>query len=175
MKAISLWQPWATAVVLGAKGIETRGWSTDYRGPLLIHAAARCNKKDLTRQRSHWLWCAVLQPVGVTRGSTAPLWDLLPFGAIIGHVDLVDCRPTDSFTVGELDAARRWSGQTSPSCQWTERELGDFRMGRFGWVLRNPRPIRPAIVMPGRQRLFDVPDELLPPAVLARLAGGANG
>ncbi len=39
MKALSLLQPWATLVVIGVKQIETRSWSTAYRGPLLIHAS----------------------------------------------------------------------------------------------------------------------------------------
>uniref|UniRef100_A0A6M3J354 ASCH domain-containing protein n=1 Tax=viral metagenome TaxID=1070528 RepID=A0A6M3J354_9ZZZZ len=36
MKAISLWQPWASAMALGWKKIETRSWGTSYRGPPLI-------------------------------------------------------------------------------------------------------------------------------------------
>ncbi len=36
MKAISLKQPWANLVASGQKTIETRTWSTTYRGPLLI-------------------------------------------------------------------------------------------------------------------------------------------
>jgi len=36
MKALSLHQPWASMVATGAKTIETRPWSTDYRGELLI-------------------------------------------------------------------------------------------------------------------------------------------
>src|SRR3989339_577320 len=39
MKAISLWQPWASLCAVGAKLYETRSWSTSYRGPLLICAA----------------------------------------------------------------------------------------------------------------------------------------
>src|SRR5574343_1234835 len=39
MKAITLHQPWATLVAIGAKRIETRSWSTNYRGPIAIHAA----------------------------------------------------------------------------------------------------------------------------------------
>ena len=38
MKALTLYQPWATLVAIGAKKIETRSWSTPYRGPLAIHA-----------------------------------------------------------------------------------------------------------------------------------------
>jgi hypothetical protein len=41
MKAITLWQPWASFVGLGVKTIETRSWSTRYRGPLAIHAGSR--------------------------------------------------------------------------------------------------------------------------------------
>ena len=39
MKALTLTQPWATLVAIGAKQIETRSWRTFYRGPLAIHAA----------------------------------------------------------------------------------------------------------------------------------------
>ena len=38
MKALPVTQPYATLVALGAKHIETRSWSTRYRGPLAIHA-----------------------------------------------------------------------------------------------------------------------------------------
>ena len=32
VKALSLTQPWATLVAMGAKRIETRSWATSYRG-----------------------------------------------------------------------------------------------------------------------------------------------
>ena len=41
MKALSVRQPWAWAIVAGWKPIENRTWATDYRGPLLIHAGRR--------------------------------------------------------------------------------------------------------------------------------------
>lgn len=47
MKAISLWQPWATLIATGAKQIETRSWATSYRGPIAIHAAKRKVRKEL--------------------------------------------------------------------------------------------------------------------------------
>jgi hypothetical protein len=40
MKALSLRQPWASMIASGAKTIETRVWSTRYRGPILICAAS---------------------------------------------------------------------------------------------------------------------------------------
>lgn len=41
MKALSLRQPWAWLVAAGYKTIETRTWSSKYRGPLLIHASGK--------------------------------------------------------------------------------------------------------------------------------------
>jgi len=52
MKAITLYQPWATLVALGKKKIETRSWKTDYRGPLAIHVA----KKFTGEQRMLCRW-----------------------------------------------------------------------------------------------------------------------
>lgn len=39
IKALTLYQPWATLIAIGAKKIETRSWDTKYRGPLAIHAS----------------------------------------------------------------------------------------------------------------------------------------
>lgn len=39
IKTLTLTQPWATLMACRAKQIETRCWSTTYRGPLAIHAA----------------------------------------------------------------------------------------------------------------------------------------
>jgi hypothetical protein len=38
MKAITLHQPWAHAVLALGKDVENRSWTTRYRGLLLIHA-----------------------------------------------------------------------------------------------------------------------------------------
>jgi activating signal cointegrator 1 len=48
MRAISLWQPWASAIPMGLKMFETRGWKTNYRGPLIVHAAKRMTSEQKT-------------------------------------------------------------------------------------------------------------------------------
>lgn len=84
MRAISLWQPWASAIALGSKRIETRSWSTSYRGPLAIHAAKSwtnvqklfaatehtCFSGSSTRDQSDPLGGerTTTQPVGVAAG-----------------------------------------------------------------------------------------------------------
>ena len=41
IKALTLWQPWASLIAWGEKQYETRSWSTEYRGLLAIHASKR--------------------------------------------------------------------------------------------------------------------------------------
>lgn len=79
MKAISLKQPWANWVALGLKTLETRTWSTKYRGPLLICAS---NNYDLG---------AAL--VGKLHGRPT---SGQPTGMAIAQCELVDCRPMTS-------------------------------------------------------------------------------
>ncbi len=66
--AVSIRQPQATAVLAHPGPFRHPGWRTDYRGPLLIHAAKRL---------------AGDPPAGKV---ASPI-----YGALLGVVDLVDC------------------------------------------------------------------------------------
>lgn len=156
MKAISLWQPWATAIALGSKRIETRSWSTSYRGPLAIHAAKRCVKSELSDFACEWSWCGAM---GWEMGESNQ-WQSLPFGAIVATCVLVDVRPTESFTDDEI-LAKRWPTGRPPNYGWTEWQMGDFYPGRFGWMLANVKALPNPIPFKGSQGFFDVPDGLL--------------
>ncbi len=68
MYAVTIRQPQAAAVLARPGPFEHRGWETDYRGPLLIHAAR---------------WAAGDPPVGRSDGPA--------YGALLGVVELVDC------------------------------------------------------------------------------------
>lgn len=166
MKAISLWQPWASAIAVGAKSIETRHWSTHHRGPIAIHAAKRRVPQELIHIHSHWNWQGAMRPLRWSFGNRFnDDMNALGFGVLVAVCDLVDCRPTDSFTQAELDSRRRPNGETSDSYDWTERQMGDFALGRFGWVLENIRRLSQPIHFVGKQGLFNVPDALLSDAL----------
>ena len=47
MKALSVRQPWASMIAQGTKTIETRTWSTGYRGDLLIVSSKKPEKPGL--------------------------------------------------------------------------------------------------------------------------------
>lgn len=161
MRAISLWQPWASAVALGSKRIETRHWPTDYRGPLAIHAAKRKVLGELIHYGAFWNWQGALRGTGASFGGPR-LDEVLPFGAVIAVATLADCRPTESFTVGELDTHRYPEGDNGHLYAWTERQMGNFEPGRFGWVLTDVKLLPEPIPFIGRQGFFTVPDGLLP-------------
>ena len=50
MKALSIRQPWAWAIIHAGKDVENRPWGTRYRGPLLIHAS-----KTLDQEGRAWI------------------------------------------------------------------------------------------------------------------------
>jgi hypothetical protein len=153
-----LWQPWASAIAVGAKRVETRSWGTSYRGPVAIHASKRRHLWELISLGASWTWCGAFTSLGLDFGNGPKLVELLPFGAFVAVADLVDCRPTDSFTQAELDAPRRAEerGEHAHLYEWTERQMGDFSLGRFGWVLENIRRLPAPIPFRGRQGLWTI-------------------
>ncbi|MEW5876068.1 MAG: ASCH domain-containing protein [Candidatus Zixiibacteriota bacterium] len=157
MKAISLWQPWASAIAVRAKTIETRSWRTSYRGRIAIHAAKRCRADELRFLQPDWTWMAALSPLGVSMGGDNRLIDVLKFGVIVATARLVDCRPTESFTVKELDTKRTHGEQPNDWNCWTERAMGDFTPGRWGWVLTDVIQWATPLPWRGAQGLFDIP------------------
>jgi activating signal cointegrator 1 len=132
MKAISLWQPWASTMGFGLKKNETRHWSTLYRGPLLIHAAKR-------KVRVPWDIWDIVENNGLNLRH-------LPYGALICKVDLIDCQQ-----IGD---------DNCPLQDSLEYKLGNYEHGRFMWITDNLKTVEP-ISFKGRQGFFDVPDELV--------------
>ncbi|PTY02600.1 2-oxoglutarate dehydrogenase E1 [Verrucomicrobia bacterium LW23] len=138
MKAISLWQPWATLIALGCKHIETRGWPTSHRGPLAIHASLRSDKElDLAFQhlrRRHDLISKALVE------AKTPTYKSLPFGAIVAVCTLEQCVPTQELSSWALSRM--------------ERDCGNYAYGRYGWVLTDIRRLEQPIVIGGRMGLW---------------------
>lgn len=134
MKAISLWQPWASAIALEAKLIETRKWWTSHRGPLAIHAA----KKDESNLRDFFSW-QVCRPIR----AIYPTFDDLPRGCIVATCKLVECIKTT-----DVDHLSR-----------QEKDFGDYSAGRYAWVLDEIKALPQPVPFRGSQGLFEWPHQ----------------
>ena len=85
VKVLTVKQPWASLIVHGIKDIENRSWRTNFRGRVLIHSSA---KGDIAK-------FGCLQPNQRLKVLNTPMsrigFNDLPFGSIIGSVEIVDC------------------------------------------------------------------------------------
>lgn len=147
MKCLSLWQPWATLMVIGAKHFETRSWQLRHRGPLLIHAAKKQDRDSLELCLEEPFRSALVSS-GIEK-----IGDL-PFGAIIGSVDVLDC-------VRSLGGGLKAFLSNGHTVCGPEREFGDYSPGRWISITRNPRRFLFPLAFRGLQLLFDVPDQII--------------
>lgn len=135
MKALTLWQPWASLWLTPAKVHETRAWSTNYRGELAVHAS----KRPISYQLPFDLHCACIDYFGKGYEKT------LPLGKIIGVVQLIDVYPVHEHApVDHMD-----------------RICGDFSPGRFLWKRGQFLALTRPIPHVGRQRLWNGPENIL--------------
>lgn len=135
MKALTLYQPWASLVAQGVKTIETRSWSTHYRGRLLIHAGTHpmgAGNGSLELWQSHGDGSS--PPLGVIVGSC----HLIDVVSIVHHLDY-DAESTADCVIdmwGELYLFHRGDSTVIED----QRPLGDFAPGRYAWLLSDIAP-----------------------------------
>lgn len=155
LKAISLTQPWATLIAIGAKRIETRAWSTPYRGRIAIHAAKglspiggkRGYQELCSTQPFERVWSRRLEECGAMKSAYAAAWSI-PLGAIVATANLVKCLPTDggSFLI--------------PSDDSNEWAFGDYSPNRHMWFFENVKRLRQPIECKGALSLWTVPPDV---------------
>lgn len=134
MNCISLWQPWATLWLLSdpdEKVFETRSRYTSHRGPLLVHAA-----KTMNREIKDFMHCTGVREA-LWRHNLLP--QDLPFGAIIGEIELIGCS--------------QMSRMPEPSER--ERSFGNWEPERYAWERgSHPKIYSKPIPYRGAQGIF---------------------
>jgi hypothetical protein len=91
--ALTVRQPWASAILYLGKDVENRTWPTYYRGKLYIHAG----------QKLEWDAPGYAWPEGWPSAV-----NMLPGGAIIGYVTLRDCTMVQHEPRSRWATAGRW-------------------------------------------------------------------
>jgi hypothetical protein len=81
VKALSIRQPWAWAILHSTKRVENRDWPTQFRGRVLLHASKGCTRDEY--DEAAWA-------IGGGINGVPPLADL-PRGAIVGAATITDC------------------------------------------------------------------------------------
>lgn len=140
MRCLTLTQPYATLIALDQKKIETRSWSTSYRGPLAIHAAVsygKGGKRGFHARCQYDPFLSALEPH--LRIFEQYNCFAAPLGAIIATCELRDCVRTQYIVDAGRCTSVSWdSGERTI---WTlsdqERAFGDYTPGRFAWLLSN--------------------------------------
>lgn len=137
MKAITLWQPWASLVGRG-KMIETRGYPTNVRGWVAIHASAR-KMPRLALDSPEETPFKTLAAAGITEP---------PYGAVVAVARLVRCHRivTPDFYIRSGCA----EGFMPPPVG-QEYLFGNYEPGRYGWIFDDVRHLPAPIPAKGKQ------------------------
>jgi len=160
VKALSLRQPWANAVLYLGKNIENRRWNTSFRGEFLIHAAKGMTKKEWADANS---FCAEVMGVRHEQ-NVLPLHPSVCLrGGIVGRARLVGVVPPQVPPYEKLLRRIRRGEKTYSdgyNHNWHMKE-------QYGFLLESVRET-PFVSCVGHLGFFEVPSD-----VLARLERAA--
>lgn len=123
VRILTVTQPWASLIAFGAKTVETRSWSTPYRGLIAIRAAKTFSRET---PRAYCAGLCQLEPfaTALADGGADGLDDL-PLGAVVAFAQLQQVVSTTAWPVA---LSERCDG----SDEW---HFGDYSPGRYGWLL----------------------------------------
>lgn len=142
MKVISLWEPWASLLKENIKMVETRSFKTNYRGEIYIHASLKkVNLKDkniinlveFLRNKDFSKNQNVINFLEIISNKN------FNYGNIIAKCKIIDCVYMDEKFVENMK-------QQNP----TEFLCGDYRVGRYAWILSDITPLENPISAKGQ-------------------------
>lgn len=137
MKALSVWQPWASLIITGHKKIETRSWPAPYsvRGQRIALASTKAVRREQRLAAGDDAFQEQFFLTGL------PRIDDLPMGCVLGTVIISSCREVDSDLMQALQPA--------------EEAFGWYGPGRFAWFLEDPQPLAIPVPVRGGQGLWE--------------------
>lgn len=146
MRALSLWQPYASAVALGLKEYETRGRLTHVRGRLAIHAAkSRFEASKLSILLKEVLFNTMTGLGGYHPALHDYLFSELPAGQVIAVVNLWQCFKAHKIV---------------RTISFQESLFGDYKRGRYAWGLCQLTRLKEPVPCMGRQGFFFLPADV---------------
>lgn len=131
---LTVFQPWAWAIISGGKNIENRGWSTTFRGRLYIHAGKKADAPDHVDDMCE----KAAAEKGVEPARIRARYEReRAFGKVIGSVEIIGVET-------ELDS--RWFNGFNDEEEDEEEN--------YGWMLRKPARLAEPLDLSGGRRIF---------------------
>lgn len=191
MKAISLWQPWASLIAAGVKPFETRHWAPpDW---LVGQTIAICAAKKIGKENRAFAcdlmfgqvcdrdadindgfdlaakveatWAGEDCPdelMGIFGQATMPIGCVVATATLTGAFQLGE--PAEGTARPAMSVTRRMISRPFPECFTVKvDEWGDYSPGRWAWLFQNVKAITPPVPVIGRQGIFDMPPGWLAP------------
>ena len=158
MRALTIYQPWASLIAAGVKQYETRNWATKHRGPIAIHAG-------LKKYNDYgFLGDEVINKMEaalIASGKSYLIFDL-PFGAVIATAELVGCweiaeDPEGPFLCVEWDGK---NGDHELIVKGDELLFGDWTPGRYAFELLNVKLLSTPVYCRGKQGIWNIGEDL---------------
>lgn len=137
IRALSVRQPFAWAIAVGAKPVENRTYGVRYRGLLAIHASKNVRREDLDNP-------LILEAIAdhgftINEGPSS-------LGAVVAVAELCGCH--------RWPAAGECNGRSRPACSpWAA-------LDQWHWRLRNVRPLPEPVPCKGRLGLWWLPEDV---------------
>ena len=173
MRALSLWQPWASLIAFGLKMVETRSWgpASSAIGDLLaIHASAKLVRGYKLHRATE---TAMIQHAGLDWADTIPrravvaVCRLADAFEVVGHTEGHQGRTyalSEPMYPDDLGQSPLWAKAASGRRHRVQRAVpvtphGDYAVGRWLWLLDTIRPLTAPAPMNGRQMIWACPDE----------------
>ena len=135
IRALSVRQPFAWAIAVGAKPVENRSWGTRYRGLVAIHASKAIDRAALDNP-------LILEAIAdheftIDEGPSS-------LGAVVAIAELCGCH--------QWPAAGECNGRGRPACSpWAA-------LDQWHWRLRNVRPLPEPVPCRGKLGLWWLPE-----------------
>jgi hypothetical protein len=169
MKAITLTAPYGTLIALAekypelGKHIETRGWSTSYRGELLIHQAkglgpvgGMAGLRALINRPVFFKTLMRIVPNYNRYCDVDAIIEHLPLGALVAKATLVNC-PMIGVLLDGTPAYMVYDERLPvlQAVQEPELSFGYYEAGRHAWLLANIRAMPEPIPCKGALGLWN--------------------
>ena len=133
MKVLSIKEPYASLIKEKKKLMETRSFKTNYRGELYIHASASLISK---KTKDNIQLMNLLGDIS------------LNYEKIICKCNLVDCIYMDEEFINEVKKNQQ------------EYLCGEYKIGRYAWILDNIKPLEPMIPAKGSLNIWNYYKEI---------------